>query len=94
MFPEIQSINVKISDFEKVKAMPWISVKHNMGFAFNRSTWLNIKNCANQFCIYDDYNWDWSLLHISERCLPEKFHALVSTRPRVFHIGEWLVFCN
>lgn len=72
--------------------MPWISVKHNMGFAFNRRTWMNIKKCAKQFCTYDDYNWDWTLLYISEQCLSEKFHVLVSTRPRIFHIGEWLAF--
>ncbi|XP_055303292.1 alpha-1,6-mannosyl-glycoprotein 2-beta-N-acetylglucosaminyltransferase-like isoform X2 [Sitodiplosis mosellana] len=72
----------------EVKAMPWISVKHNMAMAMNRSTWLNIRKCANQFCTYDDYNWDWTLLHISEQCLPEKFHTLVASRPRVFHIGE------
>ncbi|XP_031625273.1 alpha-1,6-mannosyl-glycoprotein 2-beta-N-acetylglucosaminyltransferase-like [Contarinia nasturtii] len=72
----------------EVKSMPWISVKHNMGFAFNRSTWNEILKCKNLFCTYDDYNWDWTLQHISEECLPQKFYALVATRPRVFHIGE------
>lgn len=71
--------------------MPWISVKHNMGFAFNRSTWQEVVRCANQFCTYDDYNWDWTLQYISEECLAKKFHALVAKKPHVFHIGEWFV---
>lgn len=62
-----------------------------MGFAFNRSTWRNIVRCANFFCTYDDYNWDWSLQHVSQQCLRNKLHAMVVKGPRVFHIGEWLV---
>lgn len=71
--------------------IPWISSKHNMGFAFNRSTWRDIVRCANHFCTYDDYNWDWSLQHVSQQCLRKKLHAMVVKGPRVFHIGEWFV---
>ncbi|CAG2057897.1 unnamed protein product [Timema podura] len=67
---------------------PWISSKHNMGMAFNRSTWQDIRRCAEFFCTYDDYNWDWSLQHISQGCLAHKLHAMVMKGPRVFHIGE------
>lgn len=62
-----------------------------MGFAFNRSTWRDIVRCANHFCTYDDYNWDWSLQHVSQQCLRKKLHAMVVKGPRVFHIGEWFV---
>lgn len=71
--------------------IPWISSKHNMGFAFNRSTWRDVVRCANHFCTYDDYNWDWSLQHVSQQCLQKKLHAMVVKGPRVFHIGEWFV---
>jgi alpha-1,6-mannosyl-glycoprotein beta-1,2-N-acetylglucosaminyltransferase len=37
---------------------------------------------------YDDYNWDWSLQHVSQQCLKLKLHAMVVKGPRVFHIGE------
>lgn len=60
-----------------------------MGMAFNRSTWMDIVGCAEYFCKYDDYNWDWSLQHISQNCLKHKFHAMVVRGPRIFHIGEW-----
>lgn len=69
--------------------IPWISSKHNMGFAFNRTVWRDIARCASEFCTYDDYNWDWSLQHVSQQCLHKKLHAMVVKGPRVFHIGEW-----
>ncbi|KAM7359201.1 alpha-1,6-mannosyl-glycoprotein 2-beta-N-acetylglucosaminyltransferase isoform 1-T1 [Cochliomyia hominivorax] len=72
----------------KVEVMPWISSKHNMGFAFNRSTWNSIRTCRQHFCSYDDYNWDWSLQHVSQQCLQHKLHAMIVKGPRVFHIGE------
>lgn len=72
--------------------MPWISSKHNMGFAFNRTTWRSIRKCRKQFCNYDDYNWDWSLQHLSQQCLRNKLFAMVVKGPRVFHIGEWQDF--
>lgn len=75
----------------QVEVIPWISSKHNMGFAFNRSTWRDVVRCANHFCTYDDYNWDWSLQHVSQQCLQKKLHAMVVKGPRVFHIGEWFV---
>lgn len=62
-----------------------------MGFAYNRTTWRDIVHCANHFCTYDDYNWDWSLQHVSQQCLHSKLHAMVVKGPRVFHIGEWSV---
>lgn len=62
-----------------------------MGMAFNRTTWKEIVKCAEHFCSYDDYNWDWSLQHVSQHCLKQKLHVMVVKGPRVFHIGEWWV---
>ncbi|XP_076678278.1 alpha-1,6-mannosyl-glycoprotein 2-beta-N-acetylglucosaminyltransferase isoform X4 [Andrena cerasifolii] len=89
------------ADFgRKAEVIPWISSKHNMGMAFNRVTWIKLKKCASQFCSYDDYNWDWSLQHIAQTCLPPSKGVGVAPRtesglvtmmmraPRVFHIGE------
>ncbi|XP_070490727.1 alpha-1,6-mannosyl-glycoprotein 2-beta-N-acetylglucosaminyltransferase isoform X3 [Chironomus tepperi] len=76
------------NNHKKVEVTPWISSKHNMGMAFNRSTWHQIKNCAKYFCSYDDYNWDWSLQHTSHQCLKKKLFAMVVRGPRIFHIGE------
>lgn len=71
--------------------------------AFNRVTWNKLRKCAAQFCSYDDYNWDWSLQHIAQTCLPPSKGPGIAPRtesglitmmmraPRVFHIGEWWV---
>ncbi|XP_066985226.1 alpha-1,6-mannosyl-glycoprotein 2-beta-N-acetylglucosaminyltransferase-like isoform X1 [Macrobrachium rosenbergii] len=76
------------TDGRKVEVTQWVSSKHNMGFAFNHSVWLQIKACSAEFCNHDDYNWDWSLQHVSFSCLEQKLHTLVLRAPRVFHIGE------
>ena len=34
----------------------WISTKHNMAMAFNRSLWREFQSCADMFCSFDDYN--------------------------------------
>lgn len=68
--------------------LKWISSKHNMGMVFDRELWLKIKNCTTKFCTFDDYNWDWTLQHISSACLPAPLITMVSIAPRVFHIGE------
>ncbi|XP_024935689.1 alpha-1,6-mannosyl-glycoprotein 2-beta-N-acetylglucosaminyltransferase isoform X3 [Cephus cinctus] len=84
----------------KAEVTPWISSKHNMGMAFNRITWNELRKCGMQFCSYDDYNWDWSLQHVGQSCLPPSrgagaaprvdsgLVAMVMRAPRVFHIGE------
>ncbi|XP_043482449.1 alpha-1,6-mannosyl-glycoprotein 2-beta-N-acetylglucosaminyltransferase isoform X1 [Leptopilina heterotoma] len=86
--------------YQKAEVTPWISSKHNMGMAFNRVTWNKLRKCASQFCSYDDYNWDWSLQHVAQSCLPPSkgagtiprvesgLIAMMMRAPRVFHIGE------
>ncbi|XP_059083271.1 alpha-1,6-mannosyl-glycoprotein 2-beta-N-acetylglucosaminyltransferase-like isoform X3 [Tigriopus californicus] len=66
----------------------WISAKHNMGMAFDREIWRKLHHCRAEFCSFDDYNWDWSLQHVSSSCLPERMQVLLLKAPRVFHIGE------
>ncbi|XP_026467963.1 alpha-1,6-mannosyl-glycoprotein 2-beta-N-acetylglucosaminyltransferase isoform X2 [Ctenocephalides felis] len=73
---------------KQAEITPWISSKHNMGMVFNRTIWEGIRMCSPHFCTYDDYNWDWSLQHVSHVCLRNKLHAIVLRGPRVFHIGE------
>lgn len=73
---------------KQVEIVKWLSSKHNMGMILNRSLWNKIRKCAKAFCTFDDYNWDWSLQHISTACLPTHLTAMVAMAPRVFHIGE------
>lgn len=85
---------------DQVELLPWISSKHNMGMAFNRTVWREFLQCSDMFCNIDDYNWDWSLYHVAQQCLPTKLRnnadskkkfilaTLALKAPRVFHIGE------
>ncbi|TRY76203.1 hypothetical protein TCAL_11555 [Tigriopus californicus] len=74
--------------FSKADLTQWISAKHNMGMAFDREIWRKLHHCRAEFCSFDDYNWDWSLQHVSSSCLPERMQVLLLKAPRVFHIGE------
>jgi len=66
----------------------WISNQHNMGMAFYRDTWEKIKKCSKNFCVYDDYNWDWTLMSLSNTCMDRPLTVLVYEVPRIFHIGD------
>ncbi|GMR52390.1 hypothetical protein PMAYCL1PPCAC_22585, partial [Pristionchus mayeri] len=67
---------------------PWYTSKHNMGMALQSSTWAKIKSCSELFCSWDDYNWDWSLLQVSVKCLPQRLAVIFPLAPRVLHIGD------
>lgn len=66
----------------------WFSSRHNMGLVFDRSSWSTLSNCAETFCTYDDYNWDWSLQHVSLSCLKEPIKVVLASAARVFHLGQ------
>lgn len=75
-------------DHKTIELTKWVSAKHNMGMAFNRELWIRIHNCRELFCNFDDYNWDWSLEHISNNCIKDGLEVMLFKGPRVFHIGE------
>lgn len=64
----------------------------NVGLAFNATTWSTISACAETFCKYDDYNWDWSLNYIFQDCVKPSAKTLIMYGGRVFHIGKWLLY--
>ena len=70
-----------------LQIQPWRSTENNMGMAFDREMWTDITKCREMFCTYDDYNWDWTLMRISLRCLQKQLTVLLFLAPRVFHLG-------
>ena len=98
-------ICIFFTSFLQAEVTEWISSKHNMGMAFTRREWHKILSCSTKFCKvikggkmilwwpiffqFDDYNWDWSLQHISHHCLQDKLQVIMAKGPRVFHIGDW-----
>ena len=61
-----------------------------------RTLWDQMKACGELFCGYDDYNWDWTLLHLSaKKCFRSNsrpgsaaLQTLLLQEPRVFHFGK------
>lgn len=72
----------------KVEIMKWFSSRHNMGLVFDRSSWTSLTRCSELFCSYDDYNWDWSIQHVSAKCLDKQLKTVAVSVARVFHVGE------
>ncbi|XP_053122606.1 alpha-1,6-mannosyl-glycoprotein 2-beta-N-acetylglucosaminyltransferase [Hemicordylus capensis] len=73
---------------DKAELKTWKSTEHNMGLAFARDTYEQLLACTEAFCTYDDYNWDWTLQHLTISCLPRFWKVLVPETPRVFHTGD------
>ncbi|KAF1465566.1 Alpha-1,6-mannosyl-glycoprotein 2-beta-N-acetylglucosaminyltransferase, partial [Pygoscelis antarcticus] len=73
---------------DKVEMKTWKSTEHNMGMAFGRDTYQKLIECTDAFCTYDDYNWDWTLQHLTVSCLPKFWKVLVPEIPRIFHTGD------
>lgn len=62
-----------------------VSIKkwdRNMGLVIDRKIWHKIKTCAEKFCTFDDYNWDWTLQYISAKCLPVPLKTIAITQTR------------
>ncbi|KAF7634250.1 hypothetical protein Mgra_00006327 [Meloidogyne graminicola] len=77
-------------NLDKLAAEFWFSSKFNMGLVLGKNLWEKIrsKNCSNFFCNYDDYNWDWTLMQLSVKCLPTRLRVIYAEAPRVIHIGD------
>lgn len=72
----------------KVMTTGWMSTKHNIGMAISKEVYYKLMGCSNEFCTYDDYNWDWTLQHISGTCIPSPLKVLVAQGSRVLHTGD------
>lgn len=79
---------IRKGSYDVMDGFPWTTNKHNMGMAFNRTTWNAIRSCAKFFCEYDEYNYDFSLQNVNRKCLEKKLFVDVIRGPRVYHIGE------
>ncbi|AWP19671.1 putative 6-mannosyl-glycoprotein 2-beta-N-acetylglucosaminyltransferase-like [Scophthalmus maximus] len=81
-----------VTDFtrlsNKVSTTGWMSTKHNMGMAISREVYYKLMGCSSEFCTYDDYNWDWTLQHLSGTCIPKPLKVLVAQGSRVLHTGD------
>ncbi|XP_077366702.1 alpha-1,6-mannosyl-glycoprotein 2-beta-N-acetylglucosaminyltransferase-like isoform X2 [Festucalex cinctus] len=63
-------------------------IKSNIGIAISREVYYKMMACSSDFCTYDDYNWDWTLQHLSGTCISKPIKVLVVHGSRVLHTGD------
>lgn len=82
----------RVSDFcsltNKVLTTGWMSTKHNIGMAISRELYYKLMGCSHEYCTYDDYNWDWTLQHLSGTCISKPLKVLAAQGSRVLHTGD------
>lgn len=61
----------------------------NFGLAFNSTVWASLASCSEEFCKYDDYNWDWSFQKMLQSCVANSMTAVNLQTSRIVHLGEW-----
>ena len=69
----------------------WFSGAYNMAMAVS-SRWVDeVIAMTDDFCIYDDYNWDWTLYHLSTEIVKkqrgEPWKVMVPSMARSQHLG-------
>lgn len=72
----------------KVMTTGWMSTKHNIGMGISREMYYKLMGCNDVYCSYDDYNWDWTLQHLSGNCISKPIKVLVAQGSRVMHTGD------
>lgn len=72
----------------KVMTTGWMSTKHNIGMGISREMYYKLMGCHDVYCSYDDYNWDWTLQHLSGTCVSKPIKVLVAQGSRVMHTGD------
>ncbi|XP_063907913.1 alpha-1,6-mannosyl-glycoprotein 2-beta-N-acetylglucosaminyltransferase-like [Zophobas morio] len=68
----------------------WVGIQNtveNSGLAFNRTIWNEVSKYREDFCQFDDYNWDWSLKNVF-RNVPGETSSMVMVASRVYHVGS------
>jgi hypothetical protein len=53
----------------------------------SKSTIGKVIKYAKEYCEFDDYNWDWSIVHLMSKFSDFPHVCLVPTQPQVKHIG-------
>lgn len=72
----------------KLDTASWLSTKHNIGMGISREVYYKLMGCSNEYCTYDDYNWDWTIQNLSGTCISKPLKVLVARGSRVLHTGD------
>ena len=72
---------------EQVLEEGWEIKRFTSGpMVITRDIWKRFQQHAVEYCTYDDYNWDWAIVHLMDKgVLPSR--VLYPNKPQVMHIG-------
>ncbi|XP_040203460.1 alpha-1,6-mannosyl-glycoprotein 2-beta-N-acetylglucosaminyltransferase-like [Rana temporaria] len=73
-------------DPQQLEISGFVAPKHRSALAISREVYYQLMGCLAEFCTYDDYNWDWSLQHVSATCLSHPLKVLSARLPRVLNL--------
>ncbi|XP_041374177.1 alpha-1,6-mannosyl-glycoprotein 2-beta-N-acetylglucosaminyltransferase-like [Gigantopelta aegis] len=65
----------------------WL-VGNGRGMALRKDFWKLFKYCKQSFCLFDDCNWDSTLMVVTATCIPGGLKMLKPLGSRVFHLGS------
>ncbi|CAM8988976.1 unnamed protein product [Rhodiola kirilowii] len=60
----------------------------NVGYAFNRSVWNKIHRKANEFCLFDEYNWDITMWATVYPSFGAPVYTLRGPKTSAVHFGK------
>ncbi|ERN17734.1 hypothetical protein AMTRI_Chr10g2760 [Amborella trichopoda] len=89
--PNCYAANLAPSDVN-LKGEGWESLVAekigNVGYAFNRTVWTKIHSRAQEFCFFDDYNWDITMWATVYPSFGSPVHTLRGPRRSAAHFGK------
>eukprot|EP00026_Physarum_polycephalum_P007186 Phypoly_transcript_07243.p1 GENE.Phypoly_transcript_07243~~Phypoly_transcript_07243.p1 ORF type:complete len:494 (+),score=99.40 Phypoly_transcript_07243:183-1664(+) len=59
----------------------------NVGMIFSRERWIQLRGAGKEFCTFDDYNWDWTMGHLTAIKAIAPL-SLTCAFPRAEHMGK------
>lgn len=76
------------TEMDLLTVEPW-RPPFDVGLAFNKTTWEKILELSEKFCMYNDYSWSYSLLHLFENFPRGHVDMVACMVPRVLKIKEF-----
>ncbi|KAG9158543.1 hypothetical protein Leryth_021600 [Lithospermum erythrorhizon] len=89
--PDCYALNIAPSNV-KSRGEGWESLvaerMGNVGYAFNRTVWRKIHHKANEFCSFDEYNWDITMWATVYPSFGAPVYTLRGSRSSAVHFGK------
>ncbi len=84
---DLTAYAANLKTFSQVMTEVWISSQHFRGMALTERNMRQVLSCAEAFCRFDDYNYDWALMNSNLQCFDQPWYLIRPVLPRVLHVG-------